>query len=332
MAQPPAGYSLQRGAYFTTDGEGPYAWDGAVMTLIGAGAAGGSGGSAGGDDVTAWGTFTGGASGDKPTTVTVNGVTWTIGYGAGNVPLTYTVALSAADDLVVTVTYTNGYQSASGNIIAGGAVKMTLVQAKTLASEVLTGLGAAANGFKARVVVGQSVNSAGTARDVEAELTWSTDHFACNFKLQNRQPAAAHTASGDSATLKTLTVPGWLFGSHGEVTLSGFASCEGDDTSRTARVLPFFNTTALYSVPTAAGVRPAQEVVKTVRALTATTQQAAPLNLADGQGSSASSTAIAPTVNTATTDLTLEWKVNQSLAAATNGLILRWVSAEVRVD
>ncbi len=37
MAQPPSGYSLQRGAYFTNDGEGPFAWDGSVMQPLGTG-------------------------------------------------------------------------------------------------------------------------------------------------------------------------------------------------------------------------------------------------------------------------------------------------------
>jgi hypothetical protein len=44
MAKPPAGYSIQRGAYFTDDGQGPYSWDGSVMTLLGGGGGGGAGG------------------------------------------------------------------------------------------------------------------------------------------------------------------------------------------------------------------------------------------------------------------------------------------------
>ena len=31
---PPAGYTFQAGGYFTTDGQGPYRWDGTSMTLI----------------------------------------------------------------------------------------------------------------------------------------------------------------------------------------------------------------------------------------------------------------------------------------------------------
>lgn len=31
---PPAGYTAQDGAYFTDDGQGPYAWDGITMTLL----------------------------------------------------------------------------------------------------------------------------------------------------------------------------------------------------------------------------------------------------------------------------------------------------------
>lgn len=30
----PAGYHLEDGAYFTNDGQGPYAWDGTTMTLL----------------------------------------------------------------------------------------------------------------------------------------------------------------------------------------------------------------------------------------------------------------------------------------------------------
>lgn len=37
MSAPPAGYSIQRGAYFTADGQGPYAWDGLSMQLLGGG-------------------------------------------------------------------------------------------------------------------------------------------------------------------------------------------------------------------------------------------------------------------------------------------------------
>ena len=35
MAKPPAGFSIQKGRYFTADGQGPYVWNGTTMVLVG---------------------------------------------------------------------------------------------------------------------------------------------------------------------------------------------------------------------------------------------------------------------------------------------------------
>lgn len=284
----------------------------------------GSGGGGGGDDVTAWGGFTGGTSATKPTTATVNGVMWTIGYGAGDVPLTYTVALTGADDLVVTSSYTSGYPAQTGNINVGGAVDMTLAQAKFLASEVLSVAGAAANGFRARVPVGSSVNSAGASRTVTAILEWQIDHYTYDVWLANMEPAAAHTESGESAVLKTIVFPGWLFGAYGNITTVGAARSEGDDTSRTAAVRPEVNGTQIMAASTAAGVRPSTEAIKTFRALTATSQECNPINQGDGFGTGTGA-AVSLSIDTAAADITVGWKINQSTTASTNGLILKRV-------
>jgi len=171
--------------------------------------AAGGGGGGGGDDPTDWGSFTAG----KPGTVTVNGVQWVIGYTGDNIT-SYTVALTGADDLVVAVSYDNGYAEYSGNINVGGAVRMTAAQARYLASEVLSALGAAANGFKIRVtgLFYTTLTANATPIYHDGCMEWQNNRFravsGCVFSVWHN---ASHVAnSAESAVLTTVVMPNWL--------------------------------------------------------------------------------------------------------------------------
>lgn len=173
----------------------------------------GSSGGGGGDDVTAWGTFTGGTNGNLPTTVTVNGLEWTIGYTGNNIT-SYTVALTGADDLVVNVSYDNGYAEYSGNINVGGAIQMTSAQARYLAEEKLSALGMAAQGLRVRPTDLFYSTSTGSATPVYTgpALMWSGTKYKpaekCEFAIWHN---ATHTNSvAESASLATAVLPRWL--------------------------------------------------------------------------------------------------------------------------
>lgn len=176
----------------------------------GAAGSGGGGGGGGGDDVTDWGGFTDG----NPGTVTINGVTQLIGRdGSGNI-ISYTIELSGADDIVTTISYDNGYAEASGNIIRGGAISMTAAQCAALKSEILDALGAAANGFKARVtgLFYRTTTAASTPIYHDGVLEWQNTRFrpvsGCAFDVWHN---ATHVnSSAESADLATVVLPRWL--------------------------------------------------------------------------------------------------------------------------
>lgn len=172
-------------------------------------------GAGGGDDVTAWGGFTGGVSGTMPTTVTVNGVTQTIAYVAGtNNVESYTIPLTGAADIVTLIGYDNGYTEASGDIIKGNALEMTAAQLEALQSEVLESAGALANGFKARVtdLFFSTLAASATQLYHEGVLEWQNYRFrpvsGCVFDLQYESTHVNDAA--ESGALSTVVLPGHL--------------------------------------------------------------------------------------------------------------------------
>lgn len=224
MAKPPAGYSLQRGAYFTADGQGPYSWNGVSMQLIGATAAGGSGGW--GSDRTA-GTFAlDAASGEYVVaTETIDGIPWTVGrdllgrevlrqWGSGG--------LSRAID------YSLGGGVASGNVIVHGNEVWVPSSAMATLKTQLTALGSAAAGAP-RFYVYDYFGSRGLV--VEWNYIDACFRPICSgmaMVYSNLTPVVGvNPGSAESAALFTFAFPAWLRGPQGQWKIKTFSGYSG---------------------------------------------------------------------------------------------------------
>jgi hypothetical protein len=274
------------------------------------------GGGGGGDDVTNWGSFSGGL----PTAVTVNGLTWTIGYTGDNIT-SYTVALSSAADLLVTVSYDNGYAEYSGNINVGGAVQMTANQARYLAAEVLASLGAAANGFRARVTDLFYTTTTANATPIyhPAVLEWATSRWepASNCVFEVWHNSTHVNSAAESAALVTIVLPRWLCGA-GRVWNTLFAVTSTAGTSNALTIRPKVNGTALYAPASGSGVIIAGNFEFDVFCDAAASQFYMPATFLGTGGTGVTSLAlVTSSVDTSTTDITLTWTGQHSVADKT---------------
>jgi hypothetical protein len=291
--------------YGQSDGAGSY-------SALGGGGGGGGGGGA--DDPTAWGSFTAG----KPGTVTVNGVQWVIGYTGDNIT-SYTVALTGADDLVVAVSYDNGYPEYSGNINIGGAVSMTAAQARYLGAEVLASAGAAANGFRARVTDLFYTTSTANATPIyhSAVIEWAVSRWEpvsnCVFEVWHN---STHINSAvESAALVTVGLPRWLCGA-GRVwkTQSSFTSTLG---SADILALRFkVNATTVHTVSSSSATTIAAHLEIDTFCDAAASQFYMPTGFAGTGGTGVASLALPTTsVDTASNDITITWTGQHTPAA-----------------
>lgn len=198
---------------------------------VGEGGIGASAGGGGGfNDVIGWANFTGGTSGTKPLAcTTADGLTWAIGYGSGDVPVSYTIDLPTSD-LVVTVTYDNGYPEYSGNIYVSGYIRMTAAQAAEL-FVVLAALGAAANGVAIEVVDAASVKAAGGAvSNRPVRCRWALDQFDVEGHTSWADfSAPTYTGTGSGTAQVTFEAPGFLLGKRNVAELYVHATQGGDD-------------------------------------------------------------------------------------------------------
>lgn len=186
-----------------------------INTLVSGGGAGGAGGAgvAFGSDPT--------AVGSRGTPYTVNGVAWTVAYNGDGSVASYTVTLSGGLSLVRTVSYVDGFPIFSGAIEVAGATVMTLPQLKKLRDEVLVVAGAAARGFRARVVgandtdaLSWEIDSAGVKTYLHAVVEWDGQQLIAisNVKRATQQQATFVNTTGTSGALRTIVFPGWLMG------------------------------------------------------------------------------------------------------------------------
>lgn len=305
-------------------------------TTAGYGSDGGSGGGGGGggDDPTDWGSFTAA----KPGTVTVNGVTWTIGYTGDNIT-SYTVALTGADDLVVTVSYDNGYAEYSGNINVGGAVRMTAPQLRYLRDEILISAGALAAGFRARVegasdtdAISYVVDTAGTKTYRSCVLEWDGAVLVpMEGVSRNVYQTATHaSSSSESAALATVVFPGWLVKPGLDLVCETMHTATGG-TSGTLTARLKVNGTEFGNGVGSAGGSPSTTIQQNLRAL-GSASQIGPNSSAGqtGSHSASSSAAITHSINSETTDFTITTTTQMSVADKTATMQYLRVSLERR--
>lgn len=266
---------------------------------------GSGGGGGGGDDVTDWGGFVDG----KPSTVTINGVTQTIGRdGSGNI-ISYTIDLAGAADIVTTLSYDNGYSEASGNILRGGAIAMTAAQAAALKADILDSLGAAANGFKVRVtdLFFTTTTAAATAIYHDGVLEWQNHRFrpvsGCAFDVWHN---ATHVAnSGESAALATIVLPRFLNKRGAIWRQKATIDCAGGASSTLALAMKV-NGNTRATATSGSGASPSCIGELDINCLSDAAQFLAASALAFTGGTGATSAALSQlTIDSATTDITL---------------------------
>lgn len=265
----------------------------------------GGGGGGGGDDVTDWGGFTAGV----PSTVTVNGVTQTIGRDVDGNPITYTIALTGADDIVTTLSYDNGYSEAAGNIIKGGAITMTAAQAQFLKSEVLTALGSAANGFKARVtdLFFSTLPANATPIYHEGVFEWQNTRFravsGCEFDVWHNSTHV--NSSAESAALATVVLPGWLCG-RGNIWRNRVVHTAAGGTNSTLTTSVKVNGTSRVSAATGSGTSPTNAFELDLHCVDGAAQFFLPNAAAATGGTAATSGAyVTSTIDTTAGDITI---------------------------
>lgn len=183
-----------------------YRSNGTSLELVGSGAAGASGLAFGSDPI---------AVGTGGTPYTVTGLPWVVAYNGDGSVASYTIALTGADDIVRTVSYTGGFQTFSGNIEINGATVITLAQAKALHDEILLGLGPAANGFRAYVTgLAQSIAADGAVTQLSTVLEWEADQFkfVSGGVIEDWRRARHVGASTSGALGADINYPAWLLG------------------------------------------------------------------------------------------------------------------------
>lgn len=294
-------------------------WNGTAYALPGSAvASGGASGLSFGSDPTAVG------AGGTPYTAT--GLPWVVAYNGDGSVASYTLALTAADDLVRTVSYTGGFPTYSGNIETPDGVLMTTAQLKALRDEVLAGLGTAARGFRAALDdLAYSVDAAGAITYKRCSLQWDGYQIVAvhGVTRETRQQATHSTGTTISGTLRSLALPAWLLGLTNSMKTAAWASAtsSGTGTLRANMLLSGTGQSATdMSVTTSPGASLASVRAEAViTQIDATNQLATVAGQAAAGATGGASTLLATTINTASGDVTVEYCLTLPINATSVG-------------